>query len=151
LVEWFNCGEFADDEVSASFDDPPHFRPLKPSLDDARRQAERDGRLEWRELILTRPALKTYLERTGLDGAPRLFREWFLTRPETAPSRRSAKRLTDAQMDEWMKRNVTPGAKREWTIKDCHAETGAPFRQVQAAWMRLPAELRRGRGRPTEK
>jgi hypothetical protein len=77
LVEWFHRGEFAAEEVLASFDDPPHFRPLKPSLDDARRQAERDGRLEWRELILTRPALKTYLVRTSLDGASRLFREWF--------------------------------------------------------------------------
>jgi hypothetical protein len=151
LVKWFNCGEFADEEVLASFDDPPHFRPLKPSLEEAQRQAERDGRLDWRELILMRPAPKTYLERTSLDGARRLFREWFSVADGRQGKRPIGAQPTPAQLDEWMKTNVKPGAKREWTIKDCHSETGAPFRAVKAAWMRLPAELRRGRGRPVEK
>ena len=46
LVKWFECGEFADEEVWASFADLPHFRPLKPSLEDALLQAELDCRLE---------------------------------------------------------------------------------------------------------
>lgn len=80
LLRWFQCGEFADAEVLAPFDDPPHFRPLKPLLEDARRQAGHGGRSvapEWRDLVLTRAALQTYLERSNLEGASRLFREWF--------------------------------------------------------------------------
>jgi hypothetical protein len=140
LVQWFERGEFADDEVLAPFGDPPHFRPLKPLLEDARRQAERVGRrieLEWRELILTRPALRTYLERSTLDGAPRLLRERF-----SAADGRRGKRPTAAQLDEWMERNVKPGAKRDATIADCCKATGATFRAAAEARMRLPADQR---------
>jgi hypothetical protein len=151
LVEWFNCGEFADEEVLASFDDPPHFRPLRPSLEDVQRQAEQDCRLDWRELILTRPALKTYLERTSLDGASRLLHEWFPDADRSRGKPPTAKRPTDAQLDEWMTRNVKPGAKRDPTILDCRQETGATVRAAIAAWTRIPADRRRRRGRPPEK
>jgi hypothetical protein len=150
LVEWFNCGEFAYEEVLASFDDPPHFMPLKPSLEEAQRQAERDSRLDWRELILTRPALKTYLELTNLDGASRLFREWFSAAVGRHGKRPTAARPTAAQLDEWMTRNVKHGAKRDPTIFNCRQAMGATVRAAIEAWKRLPAaqRLRRGQKPP---
>jgi hypothetical protein len=151
LVEWFNCGEFAYEEVLASFDDPPHFMPLKPSLEEAQRQAERDSRLDWRELILMRSALKSYLERSSLDGASRLFRELFSAADGRHGKRPTAAQPTAAQLDEWMTRNVKLGAKRDPTILACRQEMGATVRAAKEAWARVPADRRRRRGRPTEK
>jgi hypothetical protein len=74
--------EFADDEVLVLVADPAHFAPLKPRLADV----EEEYRVNcsqilffWRDgVMLTRDALKRYLQRSTLEGAPRLLREWFL-------------------------------------------------------------------------
>ena len=141
LVEWFERGEFGDDEVLVHCDDPPPFRPLKPLLEVVRQQMEQDGarvEMEWRELILTRSALKTYLERSSLDGFARLLSEWFSDTDGGGNKRPAATGPTPAQLDEWMRRNVKPGHKREPTIADCRSATGATVRGAKAAWDAAP-------------
>jgi hypothetical protein len=107
LIAWYERHEFAEDEVLVLVDDPPHFAALKPRLDEVEREYRREGRPIlhfWRDgVLLTRPALRRYLERSTLIGAPRLLLEWFPnvispTRTDAAapPAPASPKRTTIA-------------------------------------------------------
>ena len=92
LMSCYARQEFADDEVLVLVVDPAHFAPLKPRLADV----EEEYRVNcsqilffWRDgVMLTRNALKRYLQRSTLEGAPRLLREWFsmtIAPPRTVP------------------------------------------------------------------
>jgi hypothetical protein len=72
LIAWYERHEFAEDEVLVLVDDPPRFVQIESRLDEIERE------YLWRDAVmLTRAALRRYLERSTLAGAPRLLREWF--------------------------------------------------------------------------
>jgi hypothetical protein len=74
ITVWYARGEFAADEVLVIFGEPPQLRPLR----EIEEQGAKISTFEWREgIMLTRAACKRYLERSTLQGAPRLIREWF--------------------------------------------------------------------------
>ena len=65
--------------------------------------------------------------------------------PSKAPPDEKAK-PTPTELDEWMRRNVKRGDKRDPTIKACCDATHATWREALRAWGRLPDELRLKRG-----
>jgi hypothetical protein len=70
--------------------------------------------------------------------------EWWPERKEE-PAKKRAKPNPE-QLDTWMLQKVEPGAKRDDTIADCCAATGATIRAAKAAWTRLPQDKRLRRG-----
>lgn len=163
LIGCFERGEFADDEVVVLADDSPRFCPLKPRLEEVEQECSTEGPpiLQfWRDAaMLTRPALRRFLEHSTLGGAPRLLREWYsdeaISQPRAGCGRRPATnknrdtRPTAAQLDEWMKHNAVPGNKRDVTVADRRSATKATVRDAIAAWRRLPANERLERGQRT--
>jgi hypothetical protein len=104
--EWIDRGEFGDEQVLALTGEPQPCEPYLPALakivaaepnspyanlqPDARRPVfERDlagsVRVNVAAIILTRPAVRQYLDGCGLRGAPRVHREWF-GKAEAAPA-----------------------------------------------------------------
>jgi hypothetical protein len=59
----------------------------------------------------------------------------------------SKKRLTATELDTWMNENVGIHVKRDLTISACCHATGATAREATAAFSRLPAERKLGRGK----
>jgi hypothetical protein len=96
LIAWYERQEFAEDEVLVIVDDPPRFVPLKPRFDEMEREYRAECRpmLQfWQDAVmLTRAALKRYLERSTLEGAPRLLQEWFFSDAATPAMRTIPKR-----------------------------------------------------------
>ncbi len=140
MYDWYRRGEFGEREVVAQYGDPPSFGPIGRAEEEARRRGQ-----EWQDLDfglwygaigLTYPAAKRYVEGCGLAGAARVLRDWFSDADQSR-----GKRPTDAELDEWMKRNVKPGAKRDPTIADCREATGATVRAAAAARRRLPDKI----------
>jgi hypothetical protein len=75
LCEWYDRGEFGDDEIFVLSADPPSFAPAKQRI-NGEFGAEIPP-LIWREsVLLRRPAVRRYLDGCGLAGAPRVLAEW---------------------------------------------------------------------------
>jgi hypothetical protein len=141
IAEQYERGDFAENEVLASYlGPPPGLRSLAEIKQDAEGRGEPSPSLgEIRVCgILSYAAAKRYVEASGLAGAPRVLREWF--------GAGSAVKPTLAELDAWMRENVAPGTKRDDAIRACRDATGATFREASAARTRLPDEwkLRRG-------
>jgi hypothetical protein len=89
LFDWFERGDFHPSDVLVPVPDSPYFISVRSFLDDAQDAQERNVRTEEIHnlrivefLVLRRSALKLYLERSTLEGAPRVLQEWF---PGAAP------------------------------------------------------------------
>jgi hypothetical protein len=149
IAEWYLRGEFHDDEVVAYTVDAPGLRSLAEIKADFRRRGEnwRLWQPEWRAgYALTAPAARCYLEGCGFAGAPRVRREWFGDPPKDKATR---PKPTSDELDEWMRKNVQRGAKRDLTLKACRDATGATYREAAAAFGRLPQDLKLKRGQRT--
>jgi len=147
LTAWIRRQEFdlVAGEVTTLGGNPPSFVPLNP-LPPLAILSDPDSTLLRRDaaqrFVRAHPELPNF---SGLVG------RWFSPSPTKLKSSRERQRPSADILDEWMAENVRVGVKRDPTIADCCKSTGATFRQAKAAWMRLPTELRRGRGRPAEK
>ena len=70
LIVWWRCGEFAEDEVVVFVDG--RFSSITPWLEEI------ENNHLWQDaVLLTRPAVKRYLEHSTLPSARRLLAEWF--------------------------------------------------------------------------
>jgi len=70
LIVWWRCGEFAEDEIVVFVDG--RFSSITPWLEEV------EHNHLWQDaVLLTRPAVKRYLEHSTLPSARRLLAEWF--------------------------------------------------------------------------
>jgi hypothetical protein len=93
IAERYLRGEFADEEVVAMAGDPPRFIPYVHTGEY--RAGTINANLWYAAVALTPPAVRRYLERCGLAGAPRVLAEWFgLVQPQPAgdPPKRARRR-----------------------------------------------------------
>jgi hypothetical protein len=146
MYDWYRRGGFTEHEVVAQYGDPLRWGPITQREEEARQRGE-----GWEDLhlglwyvaiALTYHAAKRYVEGCGLAGAKRLLSEWFGS-PE---GRKGQSRPTDAELDQWMAKNVTATVKRDSTLELCRKQTGATHREALAAWNRLPEDKKRRRG-----
>jgi hypothetical protein len=116
--------------VIDAMEKPFSFKPAVPRLGTT---YSKILLMDWRDLvILTRAAVRRYLKGCQLAGARRLLLEWGFSGRQTPSSKR--RRPDAAELDAWMEAKA---AKRDQTLRDCCDQTGATWRDADAAWKRL--------------
>jgi hypothetical protein len=93
-----------------------------------------------------------YLPRAGMSSAVewtqlRISKKAFDRLCASIRRARKTKRPTPAELDSWMQSNISRFVKRDQTIKACRDDTGSTVRDAAAAFGRLPADRRLGRGK----
>jgi hypothetical protein len=94
MFDWYGRGKFGEQEVVAQYGDPLRWGPITQRQEEARQRGEAWEDLHlglWYAVIaLTYPAARRYVEGCGLEGAQRVFEEWFTPTnasiPAAAPS-----------------------------------------------------------------